>query len=114
MAGVDVTLPEPPKTLVEADSRDRDRDTAGRPPLNRDLHKHTVLFAGLTLVLITPGRAWAYLDPGTGSYVIQVVLAALFGALVTLRLYWQKVRDWFKGTTPGNNDRQSAGKDDGR
>jgi DUF1365 family protein len=71
------------------------------------------ILAGVALVLITPQSAWAYLDPGTGSYVIQLALAALLGAMVTLRLYWKRVKNWFKGIRPGGKDhQQAAGKDD--
>lgn len=44
------------------------------------------------LVLIAPGRAYAYLDPGTGSYVFQLALALFLGALFTGKLWWQKVK----------------------
>ncbi len=30
----------------------------------------------------------AYLDPGTGSYVLQMVLAGLFGGLFALKQSW--------------------------
>ena len=35
--------------------------------------------------------AQAYLDPGTGSIILQGLLAAIAGAAVVLRLYWQRV-----------------------
>lgn len=38
----------------------------------------------------------AYLDPGTGSYFLQMLIAALIGALYTLKLYWSKVKSFFK------------------
>jgi len=60
----------------------------------------------IALLLVTPRDAWAYLDPGTGSYVLQLAVAGLLGGLVTLRLYWQKVKDWFSGT------KGAAGSDD--
>ena len=37
----------------------------------------------------------AYLDPGSGSLIIQAVLAAVAGAAVLLRTYWDKVRAFF-------------------
>lgn len=50
---------------------------------------------GLLLVLILAGPARAYLDPGSGSYLLQVALAGLFGALFALKLYWQRLRGFF-------------------
>ena len=33
----------------------------------------------------------AYLDPGTGSLIIQMVLAGLLGMAVAVRIYWKKI-----------------------
>lgn len=42
------------------------------------------------------GRDTAYLDPGSGSYFIQLVLASLMGALFVLGVYRRKVTDFFR------------------
>ena len=34
----------------------------------------------------------AYIDPGTGSFVAQAVVAAIAGVAVTVRLYWSKIK----------------------
>jgi hypothetical protein len=36
--------------------------------------------------------AHAYLDPGTGSILLQSILALIAGTAVTLRLYWSKLK----------------------
>ncbi len=36
-----------------------------------------------------------YLDPGSGSLIIQIVIAALLGAGVTIRLFWKKIAKLF-------------------
>ena len=41
--------------------------------------------AALLLLLAAPTPAHAYLDPGTGSMLIQAALAALFGLGLALR-----------------------------
>ncbi len=38
----------------------------------------------------------AYLDPGTGSIIIQVLVAGLFGALFVVKLFWGKIKNLFK------------------
>jgi len=38
------------------------------------------------------GPAQAYLDPGTGSYLLQILLAAILGVGVAVKLYWQKIK----------------------
>lgn len=43
----------------------------------------------------TPARA--YLDPGTGSMILQVILGGVAGALVVLKLYWNRIKAFFGG-----------------
>jgi membrane associated rhomboid family serine protease len=38
------------------------------------------------------GRAEAYLDPGTGSMVVQLVVGGLVGALALMKLYWRRLK----------------------
>lgn len=41
-------------------------------------------------------REFAYLDPGSGSYFVQLLLASLMGALFVLGIYRRKVTDFFR------------------
>ena len=36
-----------------------------------------------------------YLDPGSGSFLIQLLIAALLGLAVAVRASWSKIRGWF-------------------
>jgi len=56
--------------------------------------KMMFIFFGL-FYLIFPQAAYAYLDPGTGSYILQIILAALAGLGFTIKIYWTKVRAFF-------------------
>jgi len=42
-----------------------------------------------------PGNAYAYIDPGTGSYVIQMIIAAALGVLFTIKSFWSKIKSLF-------------------
>jgi hypothetical protein len=44
--------------------------------------------------------ASAYLDPGTGSYVFQMVAAALVSVAFILRSYWHRLRNVFGRRPP--------------
>jgi hypothetical protein len=44
--------------------------------------------------------AYAYLDPGTGSIVIQAVVAGAVGALALVRLYWSRLKGIVKRDPP--------------
>lgn len=43
-------------------------------------------------VLLTVQPAWAYLDPGTGSMLLQVILGGIAAIGVALKLFWHKIR----------------------
>ena len=47
--------------------------------------------------LAIPFSAFAYLDPGTGSMVLQMVLGGVAGILVVGKLYWQRIKAFFGG-----------------
>jgi hypothetical protein len=41
-----------------------------------------------------------YLDPGTGSFLFQMLLAALMGILLAVKIYWRKIKGFFKKSQP--------------
>lgn len=45
-----------------------------------------------------------YLDPGSGSVLLQVLLAAILGAGVVLRTQWSKIKSLFKGKDSSEED----------
>ncbi len=53
------------------------------------------LLGAFTTLLFFMEPAHAYLDPGTGSILLQGLIAAVVGALVTGRLYWSRIKDMF-------------------
>jgi len=36
----------------------------------------------------------AYIDPGSGSFIIQIVVALLAAVTVTTRIYWTRIKSW--------------------
>jgi len=55
----------------------------------------TLLLLVLPLLLL-PSVAQAYLDPGTGSYVVQLLIGTLLGGLFALGVFWRRVVASFK------------------
>jgi hypothetical protein len=49
----------------------------------------------LTLAGATP--AAAYLDPASGSMILQVLLGGIAGLALFFRLFWRKLQAWFGG-----------------
>jgi hypothetical protein len=51
----------------------------------------------VVLVLLPSLPAMAYLDPGTGSFVIQGIIAAVVGAGFAIKMYWHRIKAMFTG-----------------
>jgi hypothetical protein len=62
----------------------------------------------LCLIVLLPQTASAYIDPGSGSFVIQALIAMFAGIVVTGRLYWTKIRSILGlGSVSDDDDDQS-------
>ncbi|MDX1382627.1 MAG: hypothetical protein R3190_03230 [Thermoanaerobaculia bacterium] len=48
-----------------------------------------------SLVFARP--AAAYLDPGTGSMILQMLIGGVAGALVVIRMYWHRIVGRLRG-----------------
>jgi len=46
----------------------------------------------LILFLFFPASAFGYLDPGTGSLVLQVAVGGLLALAATVKMYWRRIR----------------------
>ena len=59
----------------------------------------------ILLLFAFPSISSAYIDPGTGSYIIQIVIAGALGSLFTIKLFYKKIKRFFRGkeTDNGNN-----------
>lgn len=62
------------------------------------IFKIKLLFIIALIAAIIPEKACAYLDPGTGSMVMQVIVASLVGAGAAIGVFKQKITDFFKKT----------------
>ncbi len=40
--------------------------------------------------------AHAYIDPGTGSYLFQLLIGGALGGMVALKLYWKDIVNFFR------------------
>jgi hypothetical protein len=51
-----------------------------------------MLVMAFLFVCFFPSNAHAYLDPGTGSYLLQMLIAGALGALFVLKVFWKQVK----------------------
>lgn len=75
-----------------------------------------VVFLLTGLMLLFAGNAYAYLDPGTGSMILQGILGGLAAAVVVARLYWHRLLSFFgfrkdkpRDELPENKDSADTG-----
>ncbi|WP_339071127.1 hypothetical protein WIN67_10030 [Pseudomonas idahonensis] len=54
------------------------------------MKKSRFSLVALICLVVLPINAFAYLDPGTGSAVLQGILGALAAVVVVLKLYWHR------------------------
>ena len=55
----------------------------------------TTLVVLALFYLVFPQRAYAYIDPGTASYILQLTIGALLGGLFAIKIYWRKINTFF-------------------
>ena len=55
----------------------------------------TALFGVVAMIVLMPRSAHAYIDPGTGSFILQMLVATLLGALFTMKLWFRTAKIFF-------------------
>lgn len=57
-------------------------------------------FRGLAVtlaVVANTNSAFAYLDPGAGSFALQMIAAGLLAAGASVKVYWARLKEFFGG-----------------
>jgi hypothetical protein len=55
--------------------------------------KLRVIAASIAFIGLSTGNAYAYLDPGTGSILLQAIIATVASSLFVIKMYWYKFRN---------------------
>ncbi len=55
--------------------------------------------------LAAPRQAFAYLDPGVGSYVLQVIIGTIAAAGFGMKLFWGRIREFLSRRFRRERDR---------
>ena len=69
------------------------------------------VFAALLLTIFAP-PAHAYLDPGTGSYIFQLLLAGIVGLAFVVKLFWGRIKGFFAKLFSKNQAQAEEAQDD--
>lgn len=67
-------------------------------------HRTAAVITGAVLGLLLAAPSHAYLDPGTGSIILQSLLAGIAVGIGVLRLYWQRLKSFLARLTRGSHD----------
>ena len=54
-----------------------------------------IFVTSVWLLFVCARPAFAYIDPGSGGMLIQLLLGGVAGAVVLVRLYWQRLLAMF-------------------
>ena len=57
------------------------------------------------IILLRPDISYAYLDPGTGTLLLQGLVAALAAAGAAITVYWNKLKSLFSKFSKKKNDK---------
>jgi hypothetical protein len=66
-----------------------------------------VLWVFLGFCILTP-TAYAYLDAGSGSMMVQILLAGVAGIGVALKVYWRRLRAFFGKSQSKNGEKDKS------
>jgi Zn-dependent protease with chaperone function len=66
-----------------------------------------LVIAAFLLAAVAP--AHAYIDGGSGSYVLQMAMAGVLALAFTIKLAWQRVRAYFADAMGGNRTATRSG-----
>ena len=58
--------------------------------------RFTVSLFVLCLLLLSSSSAYAYLDPASSSYILQILLAGIAGLVIVLKVYWHRFLALFR------------------
>ena len=59
------------------------------------MNKQGSCLLSIAVLPLLTGGVSEYIDPGTGSLIIQIVIAGFVGGVFLLKVYWRRVKAWF-------------------
>ncbi|MEW6077369.1 MAG: hypothetical protein AB1724_06140 [Thermodesulfobacteriota bacterium] len=72
----------------------------------------TILILALCLLILGMDNACAYIDLGTGSYVLQILAASAIGFVFVIRSYLNRIKGFFIRKSPTDEKQADGDKGD--
>ena len=79
--------------------RETHSNSVKRPP-RAAAQRRLLTGAAFPVALLLSAPSYAYIDPATGSIILQSLLAGIAVAMGALRFYWAKVKSFFSRSEP--------------
>lgn len=76
----------------------------------RIYYLNQILLMIFLILVIFPKEAYAYLDPGSGSYFFQILIATFLGAFLSFKLFWKKLYLYCKKIFSKNEESSTSKK----
>ncbi len=74
----------------------------------------TKLFWGLGFMLaVQSPNTYAYLDPGTGSMIIQGIVGGIAALMATGAIYWQRIKSFFSRSDKESTNNEATNNEQG-
>lgn len=73
----------------------------------RNIKIMKLLGISLLYILFSANTSYAYIDPGSGSMVLQVLIASILGVLTAVKIYWSKLKNFFSRNSDTNTNEES-------
>ena len=72
--------------------------------------KQNSIFFGLLALMALTSPAYAYLDPGTGSILLQALIGGVAASVTVVSLYYQRIKAYFSGLSGQTSSKKSSEK----
>ncbi len=69
----------------------------------------TTVLVVLLVDVVFSRNAYAYLDPGTGSILIQMVIGGTLAGAFAIKLFWRRIVDRFSKSQGAKGELESQG-----
>ena len=56
------------------------------------------------IIIIYPVNCYAYMDPATGSIILQAIVGLLAAGLFAIKTYWYKIKKLYLSLVVGSNE----------
>ena len=71
------------------------------------MNRSWFLLSAIPVLALVTLPAHAYLDPASGSMLLQMIVGGIAGVALAVKLFWHRILDFF-GVKPKSTDDESA------